>query len=477
MVPAEPRISLPERYLPLRHLANGGMAAVWVVQDTLLDREVAVKILAPQFAADDDARTRFTREARAAGRLSGHPHVVTVYDAGEHEGQAFLVMALYPGGTVADRLREGLPARDVTLRWLREAADGLDAAHAAGVVHRDVKPANLLLDERDRVAVGDFGIATAAWASSVTTTGLVVGTMAYLAPEQRSGQAATAASDRYALGVVAHELLTGRRPADSGIDEALPHEARTLLQRAMALDPSERPTSCRALIADLERTLGPDEDRTTVQPAILPQAPRPRAPDADPTPAAAAVRARAPRPPAAPHRRRWPAALLVAGVLALVGGATAAVLAGEDRAATGAAATTAATTATTQPAQETAEPVATPTPAPAPAAPQTTPVDDAKAANDAGFDLYGQGRFEEALPLLQQAVTGLEATPDDIYYAYALFNLGATLRRLGRPEEAIPYFERRLEVSDFKRDVVRDELKAARKEAKQAAKSKPKDDD
>ncbi len=103
------RIRLPARYRPLHHLANGGMAAVWVVHDTLLDREVAVKILAPQLAADDDARTRFTREARAAGRLSGHPHVVTVYDAGEHEGQAFLVMALYPGGTVADRLRERTP--------------------------------------------------------------------------------------------------------------------------------------------------------------------------------------------------------------------------------------------------------------------------------------------------------------------------------------------------------------------------------
>ncbi|MBA2347404.1 MAG: serine/threonine protein kinase, partial [Solirubrobacterales bacterium] len=204
--------SLPERYRLVRHVADGGMASVWEATDELLGRRVAVKVLAPALAADDEARRRFTREARAAARLSTHPHVVTVYDAGEHDGQTYLVMALYPGGTVADRLTDGPIPQEQALDWLEDAASALDLAHAEGVVHRDVKPANLLLDERDHVAVGDFGIATAAWESAMTSTGMVLGTLAYLAPEQRSGGAATPASDRYALGLVARQLLTGAKP-------------------------------------------------------------------------------------------------------------------------------------------------------------------------------------------------------------------------------------------------------------------------
>ncbi|MDQ3630042.1 MAG: serine/threonine protein kinase, partial [Actinomycetota bacterium] len=206
------RISLPERYSIVRHVADGGMASVWEANDDLLGRAVAVKVLSSALAADEDARRRFTREARAAARLSTHPHVVTVYDAGEHEGQAFMVMALYPGGTVADRIKAAPLPRALALDWLEDAACALDLAHGEGVVHRDVKPANLLLDARDRVAVADFGIATAAWDTSMTSTGMVLGTLAYLAPEQRTGGAATPASDRYALGLVARELLTGARP-------------------------------------------------------------------------------------------------------------------------------------------------------------------------------------------------------------------------------------------------------------------------
>jgi serine/threonine-protein kinase len=206
-----PGLSLPERYAVMHHIANGGMASVYAARDTRLDRVVAVKVLAPAYAADADARRRFTREARAAARLSMHPHIVSVYDAGEHDGTAYIVMALYPGGTVGQRLRQGPIGQDLALQWLEHAASALDHAHAQGVVHRDVKPGNLLLDEHDRLAVGDFGIATAAWEASVTQAGMVLGTMAYLSPEQRAGHRATAASDRYALAVVAHELLAGRR--------------------------------------------------------------------------------------------------------------------------------------------------------------------------------------------------------------------------------------------------------------------------
>ncbi|PTL55423.1 serine/threonine-protein kinase [Paraconexibacter algicola] len=504
-------LELPARYRPLRHLANGGMAAVWVVRDTLLDRDVAVKVLSPALAADDDARTRFTREARAAARLSGHPHVVTVYDAGEHDGQAYLVMALYAGGTVADRLRDdGLPATATALRWLREAADGLDAAHAADVVHRDVKPANLLLDERDRVAVGDFGIAKAAWNASVTQTGLVVGTAAYLAPEQRTGGTATAATDRYALGVVAHQLLTGTRPPDGQLDPSLPGPVKAALAQALAPVPEDRPPSARALVADLERALDADDgdEATTVMAAR--GRPRPRAPlpvpvpapdldpdtddgataawDVEPT-APRVVAAREPRPPrrgagtpAAPPPdpparagggSRARTLVPVAAVLLALGTGAAVLASGGEEADGGAGATTEQRADTTAEPTPTPEPTATPTPEPtATATPQPTPTaeapapgEDPKALNDAGFALFNQGRYAEALPLLERALAGLQSTPQDQYYAFALYNLGATLRRLGRPAEAIPYLERRLQVSDFKRGVVEQELAAARNEA------------
>ena len=207
------RIRLPDRYKVIRHIANGGMAGVWEAHDELLDRAVAVKVLAQHLSEDERARARFEREARAAAGLSSHPNVATIYDVGEHEGRAFIVMELMRGGSVADVLRRGdRIEHQRALRWLREAAAGLDAAHAAGIVHRDVKPANLLLDDRDRLAIGDFGIARLAWEEQVTQTGQVLGTAAYLAPEQAMGEPAVAASDRYALAVVAFELLTGEKP-------------------------------------------------------------------------------------------------------------------------------------------------------------------------------------------------------------------------------------------------------------------------
>ena len=202
------------------------MASVWAAEDELLGRLVAVKVLAAGYAQDERANRRFLREARAGARLSDCRHVVTVYDIGEHDGRPFMVMEHFSGGTVADRLRSGreIP-RALALRWLREAAEALDCAHRHDVVHRDVKPANLLIDERGRLAVGDFGIATVAAEASLTQTGQVLGTAAYISPEQARGHAATDASDRYALAVVAFELLTGRRPftADHPAAQARAH--------------------------------------------------------------------------------------------------------------------------------------------------------------------------------------------------------------------------------------------------------------
>src|SRR3954452_10825787 len=173
-------VSLPDRYRVTRRIASGGMATVYACEDQVLGRLVAVKVLGAHFSADSSAAERFQREARAAARVSDHPHVVTIYDIGEHEGTPFIVMEYFPGGTVADRLRSDDPIPQPTaLRWIDEAASAIDHAHKAGIVHRDVKPANLLLDANGRVAVADFGIARMASEAGVTSTGVVLGTAAY----------------------------------------------------------------------------------------------------------------------------------------------------------------------------------------------------------------------------------------------------------------------------------------------------------
>src|SRR4051794_7333920 len=253
------------------------MASVWEARDEVLDRAVAVKVLASHLSEDERARRRFQREARAVAGLSSHPHVVTIYDVGEHEGRSFIVMELLVGGSVADRIRG---ARRVSvaeaLQWLGESGQALDAAHDAEIVHRDVKPGNMLLDERGRLALADFGIARVAWEEQLTQPGQVPGPAAYIPPEQAMGAPATPASDRYCLGVVAFELLTGRRPfeaehfaaqarahveddppAASETDEDLPPAIDDVLWRALAKRPEERWPSCGAFVEALEGALAP----------------------------------------------------------------------------------------------------------------------------------------------------------------------------------------------------------------------------
>src|SRR6266496_543471 len=217
---------LPPRYRSPKRIALGGMGEIYRATDAALGRAVAVKLLAERYARDDAIRQRFTREALAAARLSGEPHVVTVFDVGEHDGRPFIVMEYLGGGSLEERIREdGAQEVGLALEWLEQAATALDAAHRHGVVHRDVKPANLLLDRNGNVHVADFGIASAAGMDSLTMTGTVLGTAGYLSPEQAQGARATSASDRYALAVVAFELLTGVRPyaADSPTAEAAAH--------------------------------------------------------------------------------------------------------------------------------------------------------------------------------------------------------------------------------------------------------------
>jgi serine/threonine-protein kinase len=264
------------------------MADLYATEDVELKRRVAIKVLAERFAGDSDIRDRFEREALTAARLSGEPHIVTIFDVGEYDERPFIVMELLEGGTLADRLAGGAVEHEQALAWLEQAAVALDAAHAKGVVHRDVKPANLLFDARGELHVADFGIARTLdeTATAITIAGTVLGTAGYLSPEQASGDEATAASDIYALGVVAYELLVGRRPFQRGTPAAeaaahagevvplaseqaeLPPEVDAVFARALAKDPAYRYQTGSELVSDLRAALDGQAPTTVTAPVV-----------------------------------------------------------------------------------------------------------------------------------------------------------------------------------------------------------------
>jgi eukaryotic-like serine/threonine-protein kinase len=267
--------TLPARYREACPVGRGGMADIYRATDAELGRPVAVKVLAEHCAEEDEVRRRFLLEARAAARLSGDPHTVTIYDVGETQGRPYLVMEYLPGGSLASRLAAGRVDQALALEWLDQAARALDAAHERGIVHRDVKPGNLLLDGDDNVSVADFGIARAAGADSNTQTGVILGTIGYLAPEQAAGGRATAASDRYALAVVAHELLTGTRPEPTA-SAKLPSAARRTFSRALAEDPGDRFASCVEFVAALRVALAQAPAPATAPTVTVPRSRRRR---------------------------------------------------------------------------------------------------------------------------------------------------------------------------------------------------------
>jgi hypothetical protein len=395
------------------------MGEVYRATDSVLERKVAVKILSERYSREDEVRARFRREALAAARLSGTPHVITVFDVGEHRRHPYIVMEYLDGGSVHDRLREGgaVPPGQA-LEWLGQAAVALDRAHAEGVVHRDVKPANLLLDRDSNIVVTDFGIASTSGVDTLTLPGTVLGTAGYLSPEQARGEPATAASDRYGLGVVAFELLTGRRPFEAdtaateafahvnaavpsaeGIHPELPDGVDEVLERALAKEPEDRPATASELVSELR-----DAFRGA---AVAPT----RIAALAPVPATAGTR-RPPRTPV-PHRPRnrglvlGAAGFLVAGLVlaALLG----AILDPEGpKRASGAERPSVSTMTQTQ----------------------TTDQVDGKALADAGFALMENGDYQRARPLLLAAVKDLRGSGIR-EEAYALYNLAYTRYQLG----------------------------------------------
>jgi tRNA A-37 threonylcarbamoyl transferase component Bud32 len=440
---------LPRRYEEPKLIGRGGMGEIYVAQDRTLGRPVAVKLLSERLAEDPELRERFRREALTAARLSGEPHVVTIFDVGEHGGRPFTVMEYLPGGTLAERARRRAVDPERALSWLRQAAEALDAAHEHGVVHRDVKPANLLFDASDRLQVVDFGIARLVDETlGLTAPGTILGTAGYLAPEQALGRETTAASDRYALAVVAYELLTGGRPFERGSETAeasahiyepvppasergvgLPVAVDAVFARALAKNPVHRYPTATAFVEAL---------------------------------ADAARGVPAPLPPRQSRRRpSWVGPLALAGVVLLaLAGLGAALLAarGDGEAETPPRQRQTVTQEVTVEGRQTTvvETVTQPPDETEPAPASGVDVEEATALNDEAFSLMQDGRWEEALPLLERAVPALTGTySDDFRYeAYAEYNLGRALAELERCDEALPHLERSKELQGNRREIV-----------------------
>ncbi len=477
-------LRLPDRYAIRRHIATGGMASVWCAEDRVLGRDVAIKVLSERFAHDDRATRRFKREARAAARVSAHPHVVTIFDVGDIEPapdddspRAFIVMEYLDGGTVAEALRSQAVTRSEARRWLRQAASALDHAHARGIVHRDIKPANFLLDRDRSLHVADFGIARLQSEDTITSTGEVFGTAAYLAPEQALGSRATAASDRYSLAVGAFELMTGSRPftaphfaaqarqhiedqppAASGRDRTIPVAVDGVLRRGMAKDPEARYPTAGAFVEALEAALhGRD------------QTPRPTA-----------VRSPSAHAAAGARRRQSGRAVALAALAVVALGVILVITQLGDSSSHNAAQSSTpqhasgaarrrrpAKPRTSTSASSSSATIASST---APASSTATAPPSAAALQLEGHNEMLAGDYAAAIAMLHRTLA--TSAPGSLTHAYALYDLGRSLLLSGDPEAAIPVLEQRLKIPN-QTAVVEQTLDQALRAAGQATSTAP----
>src|SRR5437764_5506064 len=324
------------RYRLQTRLGSGGMADVFLGEDEQLGRKVALKLLHRRFAEDPDFVERFRREAQAAAGLQ-HPNVVSVYDRGSFDGTYYIAMEYLHGRSLKQLIREEAPldpvrAINITLQILKAAR----FAHRRGVIHRDLKPHNVIIDESDHAKVTDFGIARAG-ASDMTQTGSIMGTAQYLSPEQAQGLAVSASSDLYSVGIILYDALTGRVPFDgdsavtialkqvnqapvppSAYNGAVSPELEAVVMRALEKDPQRRFADADEFIAALEAARGTQQQTgqaTGVMPAVVPMAPV----SEDPTTYDGPPAAYAEYPPEREGGSRWwwwlLAILLVAGAV------------------------------------------------------------------------------------------------------------------------------------------------------------------
>jgi serine/threonine-protein kinase len=290
-------------YRLIERIGKGGMGEVYRAEHLRLGRESAVKLLPANLIGEADFLRRFEREALSAAELT-HPNILAIYDYGEQDGTPYLVMPYIKGGTLKDRLQRGDITPTQFARYLTQIAEALDFAHAKGIVHRDVKPANVLIDEHEQAYLGDFGIAKALEGSeSLTRTGMGVGTPEYMAPEQAQGRA-DPRSDLYALGIMVYQLITGRVPYSGqstvdvlmqhlqqpipleplrGLNPAVARAFAPILQRALAKDPNHRYQTGRELMQAVNVALAQTGfDRWASAPTLIASTPPPGYPGTPP---------------------------------------------------------------------------------------------------------------------------------------------------------------------------------------------------
>jgi tetratricopeptide (TPR) repeat protein len=452
---------LKNRYRLERTLGRGGMAAVWLGHDEVLERQVAVKVLADTIAADPGFVARFRREARTAAGLS-HPNLVGVYDFSEEGERPYLVMQFVPGESLAALLERG---EEVDCDKLaREMLDALVHIHGAGILHRDVKPGNIVVEPDGTAKLIDFGIARPLDATAMTRTGLIMATERFAAPEVMEGRPASERSDLYSLGVVL-------RACGGHCSRAVGALVGELTEK----DPAARPSSARQALARLERAEPGLEQPTQVfEPTPLPE------PAESPPPPPPAYERKA-----GSRRSRWGAIVALLAFLAAIGAIAAVALNGggsegrqprqakagkakkakqEKPKGSGAAAASEPASSSPAPVEESSESQSSESEATEPAPePEGSVSADGASLNEQGFALIQAGEYEAAVPLLEEAVAAYPEGSEDLDYAYALFNLGNALRLSGRPEEAIPVLEKRLEIPN-QTETVEAELERAREE-------------